>query len=295
MQVITKAVLPAAGLGTRLFSATKEQPKEMLPIFAATEDGTLCLKPIVQQIFEQLFDFGIREFYFVVGRGKRAIEDHFTPERDAIDLLSAHGKSSLATDLEDFYTRIQESTIVWVNQPEPKGFGDAVLQARRLVGRDEFFVHAGDTLIISSKTAVVPTRLNEARLEEDADTILTIQEVEDPRQYGVAEASEKSNGTYEVKRVVEKPEQPASNLALMPLYIFSPTIFDALKRTTPGKGGEVQLTDAIQRLIDEKHGVQAIKLYTDDIRLDIGTPETYWEAVKLSYRYAISQQRPQDR
>ena len=282
-----KAVVPAAGLGTRLLSATKEQPKEMLPVFAAGEDDALCLKPMVQRIFEQLFDFGIREFYFIVGKEKRAIEDHFTPDAEYVNRLSSHGKSGQATQLSEFYGKIRASSIVWVNQPEPRGFGDAVLQAQRLVGGEQFLVHAGDTYIIS----VVPTvhsRLVDAHTNSGADATLALQEVTDPRQYGVAEIEASKADILDVKRVVEKPVRPATNLAIMPLYIFNPTIFDALRATRPDSGGEVQLTDAIQHLIDGGHRVRAIRLGHDDIRLDIGTPETYWEALELSHRYALS-------
>jgi UTP--glucose-1-phosphate uridylyltransferase len=294
-QTIRKVVLPAAGLGTRLLSATKEQPKEMLSVFAATEDGNLCLKPIVQRIFEQLYDFGIREFCFIVGREKRAIEDHFTPERYLIDLLNAHRKNSQAGHLEDFYKKIQKSTIVWLNQPEPRGFGDAVLQAERIVGQEPFLVHAGDTLIITDKAPTLPERLTEAHTMGNADATLAVQDVHDPRQYGVAEVNHGTIGNLIVKRVVEKPSDPASTLAIMPLYVFNPTIFTALKDTLPGKGGELQLTDAIQRLIDTDHKVQAIKLCADDVRLDIGTPETYWEALELSHRNALDRQVTRNR
>jgi UTP--glucose-1-phosphate uridylyltransferase len=290
MQTIRKAVIPAAGLGTRLLSATKEQPKEMLPMFAANEDGILCLKPMVQQIFEQLFDFGVREFYFIVGKGKRAIEDHFTPDLEYVRRLNNHGRNSQALQLESFYARIQASTIVWVNQPEPRGFGDAVLQAKRLIGEESFLVHAGDTLI-NSRTETISERLTKAYTKTRAEATLALQEVEDPRQYGVAEILETPDGNLNVKRLVEKPAEPTSKLAIMPLYIFKPTVFEALESTPPGKGGEIQLTDAIQKLIDTGHKVQAIELRDDDVRLDIGTPETYWEALELSHRYATSRDR----
>jgi len=291
-QSFDSAVIPAAGLGTRLLSATKEQPKEMLPLFAKTEERTLCLKPIIQMIFEQLFDFSIREFYFVVGREKRALEDHFTPEPSYVADLDARGKNTQAMHLERFYERINESTIVWVNQPEPRGFGDAVLQVQRLVGDEPFLVHAGDTLIVSTDGPSVTRRLSDAHTRSQADVTLAIQEVEDPRQYGVAEVVERPNTTIDVKRVVEKPDPPPSNLAIVPLYIFNPKIFQALRSIAPGKGGELQLTDAIQALIDTKHSVKAIKLKQSDVRLDIGTPENYWQAIELSYRHASADQSP---
>ena len=289
-RTIGKALIPAAGLGTRLLSATKEQPKEMLPLFATSDDGALCVKPLVQQIFEQLFDFGVREFYFVVGKEKRAIEDHFTVDREYIRRLNSQGRNSQALQLENFYRRIEGSMIVWVNQPEPKGFGDAVLQAKRLIWGEPFLVHAGDTLI-NSRTETVPTRLTQAYMKIRAEATLALLKVDDARQYGVAEVLETSNGDFEVKRVVEKPTQPTSKLAIMPLYILNPTIFEALEATPPGKGGEIQLTDAIQKLIDTGHSVHAIKLREEDIHLDIGTPETYWEALELSHRYASSKDR----
>jgi UTP--glucose-1-phosphate uridylyltransferase len=285
------AVIPAAGLGTRLLSATKEQPKEMLPLFAETEEGTLCLKPIIQLIFEQLFDFSIREFYFVVGREKRALEDHFTIEPSYVADLNAQGKNVQAMHIEKLYERIRESAIVWVNQPKPRGFGDAVLQVQRLVGSEPFLVHAGDTLIVSTDGPSVTQRLSDAHTRSEADVTLAIQEVEDPRQYGVAEVVERPNAILDLKRVVEKPDQPSGNLAIMPVYIFNAKIFQALRSITPGKGGELQLTDAIQSLIDTKHSVKAIKLKQSDMRLDIGTPENYWQAIELSHRLASAESR----
>src|SRR5213083_1490813 len=136
-------------MGTRLLSATKEQPKEMLPIFARGMRGDLCLKPIVQLIFEQLYSVGFREFCFIVGRGKRAIEDHFTPDFSYVSMLDSKGLGDAAMELEAFYKTVDGSTVVWVNQPEPRGFGDAVLKAKSFAGNDRFLVHAGDSHFIS--------------------------------------------------------------------------------------------------------------------------------------------------
>jgi len=283
--MIEKVVIPAAGLGTRLLSATKEQPKEMLPVFAVDRQRSLCVRPLVQLIFEQLFDFGARRFCFVVGRGKRAIEDHFTPDPAFIQDLNSRGRDSQATELGSFYKKIQESNIVWVNQPEPMGFGHAVLQAESLVSSGPFLVHAGDTHIISKAPTIVE-RLTRENARGSANATLTLQEVPDTSQYGVAEADETEKGNLIVKRVVEKPSKPRSNLAIMPLYIFNRNIFEALKATPPDKRGEIQLTDAIQNLIEMGSEVHAIKLREGDIRLDIGTPETYWEALQLSHKHA---------
>ncbi len=116
--MIRKVIVPAAGLGTRLFPATKEQPKEMLPIFTKTPQGDLVVKPVVQLVFEQLYDAGLREFCYVVGRGKRGIEDHFTPDEHCIKTLESQGKNGQAFDLENFYDKLNSSTTMWVNQPE---------------------------------------------------------------------------------------------------------------------------------------------------------------------------------
>lgn len=288
--MIKKVVIPAAGLGTRLLSATKEQPKEMLPIFCRSTNGDLSVKPMVQLVFEQLFDTGIRDYCFIVGRGKRAIEDHFTPDFEYVDRLNNTGKNSQASDLQSFYRKLTESTISWVNQPQPKGFGHAVLLARSFVGSDEFLVHAGDTYIISNKNSHLTRLVNTHRRHKD-DATLLIQEVPDPRQYGIIEGKETDQG-FKVTRVVEKPEKPITNLAIMAIYVFTPTLFKALKVTPPGKGGEIQLTDGIQKLIDWGLNLHAVKLNNDnDVRLDIGTPETYWEAQRLSHKKAVEQWR----
>lgn len=278
-----KVVIPAAGLGTRLLPATKEQPKEMLPVFTRASSGQACLKPLLQLVFEQLHDLGFREFYFIIGREKRAIEDHFTPDANYIEMLKRREKNELADELGNFYRKIENSTIVWVNQPEPRGFGDAVLRAATFAGDESVFVHAGDTYIISDRNRHIKN-LIKTHEELGTDAALVLQEVRDPRQYGVAEVG-RAEGVYRVKKVVEKPERPRSNLALMPIYIFRPVIFKALKETPPGKGDEIQLTDGIQKLIDWGLKVYAIKLSPKDIRLDIGTIETYWDALESSYRY----------
>jgi len=282
--MIRKVVVPSAGLGTRLFPATKEQPKEMLPIFCKLTNGELGVKPLLQLVFEQLYDAGFREFCFVVGRGKRAIEDHFTPDQDSVVMLKSRGRGAQALDLDGFYMKLKASTIIWVNQPEPKGFGDAVLMAQPFVQNERCLVHAGDTCIIS-KNAEHLKLLMKVYERFDADAVFLVQEMEDPRQYGVIEGEEIKKGVYRVTGAIEKPEKPPTNLAIMPVYTFHPTIFKALQETTSGKGGEVQLTDAIQKLVDWGLKVYAVQLNPNEVRLDIGNPETYWEALSLSYQH----------
>jgi UTP--glucose-1-phosphate uridylyltransferase len=279
-----KAVIPVAGLGTRLLTATKVQPKEMLPVFA-NEEGELCTKPLVQLVFEQLFDFGIREFCFVVGRGKRAIEDHFTPDGDYLRRLT-HGdspaaKASMASALERFYRRVNEASIMWVNQPVPLGFGHAVLQAKVFAGDDPFLVHAGDAYVYCSDYGHLKRLVS--CFEPGAESSLALRKVPDPRMYGVA-TGKSTRGLVAIDEIVEKPKAPKSNLAVTPVYLFRHSIFGAIEEAGPGIGGELQLTDGISTLLKGGKKVVGVELKPDESWIDIGTPATYWEALGISYR-----------
>ena len=281
--MVRKVIIPAAGLGTRLFPATKEQPKEMLPIFSKTILGDMTVKPVVQLVFEQLHDAGLREFCYVVGRGKRGIEDHFTPDAECIRMLESMGKKGQASDLESFYKKLETSTIMWVNQPEPKGFGNAVLMAQPFVQNESCLVHAGDSSIIS-KNMDYAKRLLECFERLNADAAFLALEIDNPKQYGIVEGEEVEPGIIRVQKVVEKPDQPKTHIAIMAMYAFHPVIFKALEATKPGKNGEIQLTDAIQKLVDWGLKVYAIKLDKNYEHLDIGSPERYWQALELSYK-----------
>lgn len=284
-----KVILPSAGLGTRLLPATKEQPKEMLSLFLRGHDNQICMKPLLQMVYEQLYDAGFKEFCFVVGKGKRIIEDHFTPDWGYVELLHENEKKEFARELDAFYSRIEDSAIVWVNQPEPKGFGDAVLKARSFASNDQILVHAGDTYVISEDYDHL-RRLMEVHNQFDSEATLVLQEVENPRKYGVVEIEETpSDEVYKVENAIEKPEEPPTNLAIMPIYIFEPSIFDALERTPLGKENELQLTDGFVKLIEEGKNVRAIKLKSDEVRWDIGTSETYWEALAHSHRFVAEE------
>jgi UTP--glucose-1-phosphate uridylyltransferase len=281
--MIRKAIIPAAGLGTRLLPTTKEMPKEMLPVFDKDVNGQGCIKPLLQLVFEQLYQFGLREFCFVVGRGKRAIEDHFTQDYGFVEMLKSHGRNDLATSLESFYQKLDNSAITWVNQPEPMGFGDAVLRAEPFVGNEEFIVNAGDTSILSEGASHLK-RLARVYEEFSCDAALIVHEVDDPRKYGVVSGTEVADGVFKVNEIVEKPEKPASNLAVIPIYVFHPTIFKALEVTKKSKGGERQLTDGIQNLVNWGLKVCAVKSGKDEIDIDIGGPDTYWRALEETYK-----------
>ncbi len=289
--MVQKVIIPAAGLGTRLFPATKEQPKEMLPIFTKSYDDEMMVKPVVQLVFEQLHDAGMREFCYIVGRGKRGIEDHFTPDPECIKMLEKMGKNGQAEDLEGFYKKLDTSTIMWVNQPQPKGFGNAVLMAQPFVQNESCLVHAGDSCIISQNMDYAK-KLVAAFDKLHADAAFLALEIDNPKQYGIVEGKEVKPGIIKVEAVVEKPENPKTNLAIMAMYVFHPIIFKALEATRPGKNGEIQLTDAIQKLVDWGLKVYAIKLDKSYTHLDIGSPERYWEALELSYKQLCKGLKP---
>ena len=285
MAGIDTAIIPVAGLGTRMLPATKEQPKEMLPVPYRDPRYGLVFKPFLQLVFEQLYQAGIRNFVFVVGRGKRSIEDHFTPDRGYTEYLRSRGKSREAKILEEFYSMLDDSIIAWVNQPHPHGFGDAVLRGAMLVNDRPFIVHAGDIAVFKpGQPPYTLVNLIEIYGKREPDALLLLKKVNDPRHYGVAIAQPlgtcNSYRVLQVYRVIEKPKEPVSNLAIAAIYIFKPVIIDVLKETRPGPRGEVELTDAIQRLIEKGGRVEAIEVI-DEQFIDIGRPETYVEAVRL--------------
>ena len=247
------AVITAAGLGTRMLPASKEIPKEMFPI---PFQGSF--KPIIQIIFEQLFDLGIRDFVIIVGKGKRVIEDHFTPDYDFISYLENKGKYKQAEDLRSFYQKIERSNIAFVNQPEPRGFGDAVLRAEPFV--KDFILIAADTI------------LKEIPLEKMRVNSFLITEVEDPRPYGVV--------VIEGEKVIdveEKPSNPKSKLIIVPYYHFDEEIFSALREISVDRAGELQLTDGIKYLMRKGREFHAIKV--DEV-YDLGNVENYISSLK---------------
>jgi len=275
--MMRKAIIPAAGLGTRLLPATKEQPKEMLPVFTISSNGQLCVKPFLQLIFEKLFDAGFRDFCFIVGRGKRSIEDHFTLDNEFIERLKTNNKFALADELYLFYEKLRNSNLYFINQPEPRGFGDAVYCARAFTDGEAFLVHAGDDLIISKNNGHLRKLMNLFE-KRSADAALFVERVEDPTKYGVVIGKKIGRNLYQVQELEEKPSSPSSNIATVAIYAFNSKIYQAIEKTPPGKNNEIQLTDAIQRLIDENSNVYAIELEPDERRIGVGDPKSYWAA-----------------
>jgi UTP--glucose-1-phosphate uridylyltransferase len=256
----------------------------MLPVFARGKNGDLCLKPIVQLVFEQLYHVGFREFCFIVGRGKRAIEDHFTPDFPFISMLDDKGLDGVAGDLESFYKMIDSSTLSWVNQSEPRGFGDAVLKAKSFAGDDRFLVHAGDSHFLSKDSDHLK-RIMKMSEKSRANALFLSMEVNDPSRFGIIEGESSDNGLMRVKHLEEKPSKSVSKLAIMPVYIFDANIFRALEATEQGLGGELQLTDGIQKMVDWDLYVYTTPVASSEIWIDIGSPDLYWQAQNLSHKH----------
>jgi UTP--glucose-1-phosphate uridylyltransferase len=267
---IDLAVVPVAGAGTRLLPATKSQPKEMLPVGR---------KPVVQYIVEELVQSGVRRILFVTGPGKTSIENHFDVNAELITFLRDTGKEELLEELE-FERRSVE--YCYTRQRRQLGLGHAVLTARPFVGDQPFVVALGDSIIGLHAQSLVVRRMLSAFEAERADAVIAFEEVprEEVRQYGIAKPRGDAGGTFPLADIVEKPavEEAPSNLAVAARYVFRPTIFDLLAQTKPGKGGEIQLTDAIRTLIQRGGKVLGVRLPPGEQRYDIGNFESYYAA-----------------
>ncbi|MCD6458498.1 MAG: hypothetical protein J7K82_06580 [Thermoproteales archaeon] len=289
MRTVKKAVITAGGLGTRLLPSSKEIPKEMFPIYDLDHNGNICLKPVVHKIFENIYDIGIRQFCFIVGRGKRSIEDHFTPDKLFAKLIREKGLDEKYVDLRMFYDKILESRIFFINQPEPKGFGDAVLRAEGFVGDDPFLLHAGDDLVLSDNTSHLRNLINTFN-ELRGDVTLLVEWVEDPRSYGVI-LPRKIQGyshIFKIEDIVEKPKKPPSNYAVVGIYILNKKIFETLKDIGPDSKGELQLTTAIRQIIKSGGEGYAVMLDEGESRLDVGNPFNYYKALNESFKFCLS-------
>ncbi len=259
MQSVRKAIIPAAGLGTRFLPATKAQPKEMLPIVD---------KPTIQYIIEEAVASGIEDIIIVTGRGKRAIEDHFDKSYELEETLAKKGKFDL---LEQVQAIANLANIHYIRQKEPLGLGHAIHCAKSFIGDEPFAVLLGDD-IVHSETKPCLKQLIEV-YERFNSSVIGVQEVpdEDVSKYGIVsiKQTEIAKNCFHVNDLVEKPklENAPSNYAIMGRYVLRPEIFDILDTQTPGAGGEIQLTDAIKRL-NEKQMVVAYNF--EGTRYDVG-------------------------
>ena len=261
---LKKAIIPAAGLGTRFLPATKAQPKEMLPIVD---------KPTIQYIVEEAVAAGIEDIIIVTGRNKRSIEDHFDKSIELELELEKKGKEELlylAKKVSDI------ANIYYIRQKEPKGLGHAILMAKNFIGNEPFAVMLGDDIVVSKKPCL--KQMIDV-YSEYKTTVLGVQKVakEDVNKYGIVNAIHIEDRIYKVKDLVEKPnlEEAPSDIAILGRYIITPRIFHYLETQEAGAGGEIQLTDALKRLTQEE------AMYAYDFigkRYDVGNKMGFLEA-----------------
>lgn len=274
---VRKAIIPAAGLGTRFLPATKAMPKEMLPIVD---------KPTIQYIVEEAIESGIEDIIIVTGKGKRAIEDHFDHSFELEQNLLDKGKYDLLNEVQKSSKLVD---IHYIRQKEPKGLGHAIWCARKFIGNEPFAVLLGDDIVRAEKPCL--KQLIE-QYERYNASILGVQAVADGEvcKYGIVEVKKIENRFYSVKNLVEKPdlEDAPSNLAILGRYILNPRIFDILSEQKPGAGGEIQLTDAIAGL----NKYEAVFAYDfEGVRYDVGEKMGF---IKTTIEFALQREDLKD-
>lgn len=261
---VRKAVIPAAGLGTRFLPATKAQPKEMLPIVD---------KPTLQYIIEEAINSGIEEILIITGRNKSSIEDHFDRSVELEAELLRNGKTDMLKMVQDIGNM---ADIHYIRQKEPKGLGHAIYRAKSFIGDEPFAVMLGDD-VVDSEIPCLKQLIDS--YENVKSSVLGVKEVEKNQvnKYGIVDYSNHSGKLYDVKNLVEKPDikDAPSSIAILGRYIITPAIFDILENTVPGKNGEIQLTDALKTLL-EREKIYAYEF--DGIRYDIGDKIGFLEA-----------------
>jgi len=266
---INIAVVPVAGLGTRLLPATKSQPKEMLPIGR---------KPVVQYVVEELARGGMRRILFITGPGKASIENHFDLNAELVQVLRENGKEDLLAELSFDRAPIQ---YFYTRQRQQLGLGHAVSCAEPFIGNQPFAVALGDSVIGLNAESDIIDRMTKCFVENKAEAVIAFTEVARDRvpYYGVAKPREDSD-IFELEDVIEKPsvDQAPSNLVIAARYVFAPAIFEALGQIQPGSGGEYQLTDAIRLIIQGGGKVYGVRLRPHERRYDVGNFDSYFQA-----------------
>jgi UTP--glucose-1-phosphate uridylyltransferase len=267
---IDLAIVPVAGQGTRLLPSTKSQPKEMLPVGR---------KPVVQYVVEELVQSGVHRLLFVTGPGKTSIENHFDLNAELIAFLRETGKEELLEELDFERQNVQ---YFYTRQRRQLGLGHAVLCARPLVGAQPFVVALGDSIIGLHAESDIVRRMVAEFERSGADAVIAFESVprEDVVYYGIARPRAAAAPVFELADIIEKPNvaEAPSTLAVAARYVFAPRIFDLLEKTPPGKGGEIQLTDAIRTLIQQRGKVLGMRLNDTERRFDIGNFESYFKA-----------------
>jgi len=257
---VRKAVIPAAGFGTRFLPATKSQPKEMLPIIDT---------PVIQYVVEECVASGITDILMVIGKSKRAIEEHFYRNHELESELKEKGKTKALKHIEAI-SNLANIHFVW--QKELRGLGDAVMYGRSFVGNEPFALLLGDTLLGTNDELGRPILKQLIEIcERFQESVVALESVDPAKveRYGIGGGEEIENGVIKLDQLIEKPspEEAPSNLAIAGRYVFRPEIFEYLARTEPGKNNEIQLTDAMARMMEER-GMYGLRF--DGKRYDIG-------------------------
>jgi UTP--glucose-1-phosphate uridylyltransferase len=259
-----------AGHGTRLLPATKSQPKEMLPV---------ARKPIVQYVVEELVLNDIRQILFVTGRSKASIENHFDHDPELFRVLAESHKEDLLKEVDFAPLR---ANFFYTRQRLQKGLGDAILCAENFAGEEPFLVALGDSILGLQAASRAVSRMADVFEAKRASCVIAVEEVppEEVGHYGIVQPENHAGDVFRIVNMVEKPApgDAPSNLAIAGRYIFSPVIFDLIRRVKPDKRGEIQLTDAIQLMCDEGRRVVAVRLAADEKRYDIGNFPSYFES-----------------
>ena len=271
MKKITKAVIPVAGMGTRLLPATKSQPKEMIPVGK---------KPVIQYVVEEAAAAGIKKILIVTGSRKRSIEDHFDTDNELNELLIHKGKTSLLAEINFMEHKYSDVQIFYTRQTKPLGLGHAIYLSKDFIDDEDFVVLLGDTIIRKENSVNFLARLIKLHQNKKAISTIGVQSIDsnEIERYGVIDPKPVGDFTYIIKHVVEKPKikDAPSNLAIAGRYVFNSKLFNELKDLKPGFGGEIQLTDAIQGLIDkESEKNWALGMQPGEDRYDIGNLYSY--------------------
>ena len=282
------AVITTGGLGTRLLTCTKANPKTMLPLYDKPFDNNNepLLRPLIEIIFENLYDHGFRRFCIIVGtKTKNSVLQHMNPDMEFIKLLKKRNNqydNRFVKALSKFYKKINKCDVSWISQNTPMGFGHALLAAKKFVGKNTFLLHAGDAYF--PKYDFLPYFIKAHKKNNVSGTIL-LQHKKSLKGYGIAQIK-KSYSYNIVFRVEEKPKKPLSNLAILPVYILEPIIFDALEKTKLGYNKELQVTDAIGTVMSWNHKIAAFNIKNKPW-FDIGTTRQYYKALTYSYKQSI--------
>ena len=265
MSSIRKLVIPVAGLGTRFLPATKAQPKEMLPVVD---------KPVIQYVVEDAVKSGITDIIMVTGPSKRAVEDHFSPNYELVNLLKKQGKEEVAEEVKKI---ADMANFIFIRQKGPYGNGTPVLCAKNIVGNEPFAVMWGDEFFYAPRKPQLKQLIDV--YDKYGDPVITTCKVrnEDTKKYGIIDAQEVETNVYQVKKIIEKPgpEKAPSNLAILGGFVLTPDIFEALEKTKLGKGGELWLADAHTKVLKKRPYYACL---VDGKYHDTGSKLTYLQA-----------------